>query len=202
MEQPGTRRLTLDEYLALESISTERLEFRDGLVVALALPTKNHARIAGNLTTSLGAMARRNGCDYFVGDAEVQTPAGDRVIPDFVVTCDPRDLDQSGEAGEALVRHPWLVVEILSPATAADDTTYKLDAYQSIVALTHYVAIDSRRRAIRVYAKNDAGRFESDGPVDRLTLPTLAASGLSLDDIYRDTTVPHLDVRAPLLKPE
>ena len=58
MELPERRRLTLDQYLALEAVSTERLEFRDGYAVALAVPTKNHARIAGNLVMSLGPLVR------------------------------------------------------------------------------------------------------------------------------------------------
>lgn len=191
MERPEPRRLTREEYLELEAVSVERLEYRDGFAVALALPSKNHARIAGNLTTSLGPSARQRGCDYFVGDAKVVTPAGDRVVPDFVVTCDERDRGGCDEQGEAVVRYPWLVVEILSPATAAEDTTYKLDAYQAIAELTHYVVIDSRR-AIRVYERNAAGRFETHGPVERLVLPGIIDGGLSLDDVYRETTVPRL----------
>ncbi len=192
MEQSSARRLSLDEYFALVSTSPDRLEYRDGRAVALAAPSKNHARIAGNLTLAFGALARVHGCDYFVGDAKLLSPSGDRVIPDFVVTCDDRDRD-ADDGGEAIVRHPWLVVEILSPATAADDTTYKFDIYRSVVELTHYVVIDSRRRAIRTYVRNAGGRFEIVDPLDVLTLPLLAERGLSLDEIYRDTTVPRLD---------
>ncbi len=197
MEKPNARRLSLDEYLALEAVSADRLEYRDGFAVALAVPTGNHMRIASNLMISLGALAQARGCDISRGDAKVVTPKGDHVIPDLAITCDARDKSALDDEGEAVIRHPWLVVEILSPATAVDDTTYKADVYQSIPDLTHYVVIDSRRRAIRVYEKNDSGRLES-GPVDRLVLPNLIDRGLSIDDIYRDTTVPRLhDIRLP-----
>ncbi len=196
MEDPGARRLTLEQYFALEAIAPDRLEFRDGFAIALALPTKNHARIAGNLTTDIGPIVRARGCDYFSGDAKIVTPGGDRLIPDFLVTCDERDLRDGDERGEAVVRHPWLVIEILSPASAADDTTYKLDAYQTIPELMQYVVIDSRRRAIRVYERNANGRFESVGLVDRLVVSNAIERGLTLENIYRDTTVPYVGERS------
>lgn len=86
---------------------------------------------------------------------------------------------------------PWLVIEILSPSTAPDDVTDKLGAYRSISQLTHYVAIYSRRRAMRIYARVPDGSFATAAPLDRLMLPTLGEHGLSMDEIYRDTAVPH-----------
>ena len=192
MEEQTSRRLTVAEYLALEALSPDRLEYRDGFAVALAAPNKNHGRIAGNLVGSLERIVRSRGCDYFAGDAKVVTQSGDRLIPDFVVTCDERDIANGDEVGEAIIRHPWLVIEILSPSTASDDTTYKLDAYQSVPELTHYAVIDSRRRAIRVYERDADGAFTTRGPIERLILPGLADRGLSIDDVYRDTTVPRL----------
>lgn len=190
MELPQPRRLNLDEFLEIDAGSDERLEYRGGFIVAQATPSKNHARIAGNLAMHLGPLARVSGCDFFAGDAKVVTPDGSRVIPDFVVTCDPRDRDAADERGEAIVRHPWLVVEILSPATAADDTTQKLDLYESIPGLTHFVVIDSRRRAIRLYERSDAGGFLTHHSLESLFLPAPLDRALSLDAIYGDTTVP------------
>jgi len=200
MEQPNARRLSLAEYLALEAVSPDRLEYRDGFAVALAAPNKNRGRIAGNLVTSLGPIVRGHGCDYFAGDAKVIVPSGDRLIPDFVVTCDERDVAGGDEVGEAVVRYPWLVIEILSPSSAGDDTTYKLDAYQSVPQLTHYVVIDSRRRAMRMYERETSGGFTSRGPVERIALPGIAEHRLLLEDVYRETTVPSLgDSRTPTL---
>ena len=199
MELPNARRrLSLDEYLALEAVTPDRLEYREGCAVALAAPNKNHGRISRALTLNFGPVILSRGCDFYVGDAKVLTPAGDRVLPDFVVTCDERDIAGGDEVGEAVVRHPWLVIEILSPSTAADDTTYKLDAYQSIAELTHYVVIDSRRRAVRVYERDAKGAFTSQVHADRLVLPGLADVGLPLDLIYRYTTIPRINETRPL----
>lgn len=187
------RRLTPEEYRALEAISPERLEYRDGYAVALAAPTKNHSRITGTLAVTIGLKAREHGCEFFGENAKVLTPAGDRLIPDFLVTCDERDREDVGDArGEAIVRHPWLVVEVLSQSTASDDMTEKFDAYRSIVELTHYVVIDSRRRSVHLYERLPNGEFSVSGRLDRLMLPSLGEHGVTIDEIYRDTTVPNL----------
>jgi Uma2 family endonuclease len=193
------RRISPAEYLALEAIGADRLEYRDGRAVALALPTRNHALITGTLTVTLGIRARAAGCRFFGENATVPTPSGDRLIPDFVVTCDPRDCgDTADDRGENLVRYPWLVVEVLSPATASDDVTEKFFQYQTIPGLTHFVAIDARRRRAYRATRGADGTFPLT-VVDRLVLPTLARDGLTLDEIYQDTTVPSLrDARATI----
>lgn len=191
MEAPQQRRVSVAEYLAIEGVSTERLEYRDGFVVALAVPTKNHARIAGNLVLAFGAAVRARGCDFFSGDAKILTERGDRLIPDFLITCDDRDRAGPDERGEAVVRYPTLVIEILSPATAADDLTEKLDAYRSLPSLAHYVVIDSRRRLVHVYERLADGRFATRGNVAEISIPSLETS-VTIEAIYRDTSVPQI----------
>ncbi len=188
MKESVPPRVTLEEYLARDTSTLERFEYRGGGVVALAVPTRDHGRIAGNISSHLGPLARARGCDYFAGDAKVITPGGDRLIPDFVITCDARDLSADPQ-GEAQLRHPWLIVEILSPTTAADDMTYKLDAYHSIAEVTHYVVVDSRRCSMRVFEHATDGSFSVRSGLDVLILPRLAAEGLPLDRIYEATNV-------------
>ncbi len=188
MEESVSHRVTLEQYLAHDTSMLERLEYRGGVIVALAVPTRDHGRIAGNIASHLGPLARARGCDYFAGDAKVITPRGDRLIPDFVITCDDRDVSADSQC-EAQLRHPWLIVEILSPTTAADDMTYKLDAYHSIAEVSHYVVIDSRRRSLRVFERATDGSFNVRSGLDMLILPRLAAEGLPIDRIYLATNI-------------
>ncbi|GAC1568656.1 MAG: Uma2 family endonuclease [Vulcanimicrobiaceae bacterium] len=190
---PDDRRLTLDEYRALEERSAVPHEYRNGYAVALAVPSGAHGTISLNLSIALGPLVRLAGCRAYAGDAKVVTPSGERLVPDFVITCDSRDREALDRSGEATIAHPWLVVEILSPATAADDMTAKLDAYQSIPSVNQYVAIDSRRRAVRAFERTPDGKFASTGPLGALTLPRLDGSTVELDEIYRDTSVPPIE---------
>ena len=119
-------------------------------------------------------------------------PNGDRTIPDLGMTCDARDLDALSAPGEALIAHPWLVIEILSPATAADDRGAKLDSYNAIPGLTHYLLVDSRKRWMLLHRRTPDGLLAIDGPLQRLGLPHIGAE-LLLDDVYDGSTVPAIE---------
>ncbi len=184
--------MTLEDYLRFEAASPDAHEFRGGFVVAQAVPSGAHAIIVTNLTIECSSVARTEIKKNYAGDVKVVAPSGDRLIPDFVVTRDARDREALGSAGEAQIAHPWLVVEILSPATAADDMTLKLDAYQTIAEITHYVVVDSRRRSMRVFERAPDGKFTSSGPLTSLVLPRLRPLPIAIEDVYRDTSVPAL----------
>jgi Uma2 family endonuclease len=187
---PYRRRITLAEYLALEAFVPDPLEYRERFGYPLTMPTKDHARIVGNLVLALGPAARASGCDFYAGDASVPGLFGQRLVPDFIVTCDDRSNDPD-EPSAAVVRHPTLVIEVVSPGTAANDLTAKLNSYLSLDSLQHYVLIASHRRLMHAYEKLADGRFATRGDVFDVDLPWLGAS-LSLDDVYRDTAVPDL----------
>lgn len=70
-----------------------------------------------------------------------------------MATCDASDRESIDAAGENVIAHPWLVVEILSPSTASDDLTTNMDSYQSIPDVTHDLVTDSRRRAMRIFER-------------------------------------------------
>lgn len=197
MLQPVDRRLTLEEYLAFEERSAGPHEYRNGYAVALATPSGTHGEISLNLSLAIGPPSRAAGCKARVGDTKVLTPAGERLIPDFLVTCDARDFDALLGSGEAIVAHPWLVIEILSPTTAADDMTSKLDAYQSIADVLAYVVIDSRRRAVRAFERTVDGKFVSSGLLSSLAFTRLPDLTVTIDEIYRDTSVPHIEDVSP-----
>ena len=66
--------------------------------------------------------------------------------PDVLVTCDPAD-----HRADLLMRAPTLIVEVLSPATAACDRGDKFAAYRRIPSLRDFVLIDPDLRRIEHY---------------------------------------------------
>lgn len=184
------RRLTPEEYRRLEALSDEKLEYLHGYAVALATPTRRHSTIVKNLVAVLAPAVRARGCDYFAGDAKVESPAGDRMVPDFVVTYDERDRTIPDEA-ENVVRHPCLIVEVLSPSTEAIDRGEKLDIYETIGQLTHYVLVDSRRKNVTVFERGEDGSMRHRAAVQTLVLP-IAPGGVSIESIYDGVKVTDL----------
>ncbi|HEV3157723.1 MAG TPA: Uma2 family endonuclease [Candidatus Baltobacteraceae bacterium] len=196
MEVPD-HRLTLEEFLKLEAKSKEPLEYIDGYAVALAEATANHGDISENLSMTLGPIARSKGCRFYGGKAKVvgPDPKKHRAIPDFVITCDRRDLANIAAhpgKGEVILHHPWLVVEVISPKESAIVVARKFAGYQAIKEVQQYVQIDSQERKILVYERLPDGRLAAGEEVERIIFPHLGDFEMSIDDVYRDTYVPQL----------
>jgi Uma2 family endonuclease len=187
MIEPQSGHVSLEDYLRIDAVSPDRLEYRGGQIYAQAVPCGNHEEIKNNLIALLAPIIKKSGCKLFSGGVKVICPNGDRTIPDLGVTCDQRDRIALESGGEAIIEHPWLVVEILSSSTQAEDRIEKLDSYRAIPELTHYLLIDSRRRWMLVHERESDGLFAINGPLESVTLPTLVP--VTLDLVYDGTTV-------------
>lgn len=129
--QPEPLRLTLEQYLEWEDRQGTRHEFVDGLVFALAGASDTHQTILANLTTLVRPALRGSASRIFTNEIKVIPPNRRRArYPDLLVTCDERD-----RADRYVKRYPELIIEVLSPSTAATARTEKLDEYQTIPTL-------------------------------------------------------------------
>ena len=76
------------------------------------------------------------------------------------------------------IPNPVIVVEVLSPSTAADDHGLKLDGYFSLPSVEHYLILDADRRVMIHHKRGQAGAIETrilrDGAV-RLDPPGFEA---------------------------
>jgi Uma2 family endonuclease len=131
---------TPEDYLALEQDSPIRHEYRQGLVYAIAGSSDYHDEITLNLIEQLRAHLHNHPgekhCEVRSGNMKVNDADAFFYHPDAFVTCDPRDLND-----RYIKRQPKLIVEVLSPGTAASDQGDKFRDYQQIEALQEYVLI-------------------------------------------------------------
>ena len=146
-----------DEFLAWESEQTVRHELVDGEVFAMDGARAWHNIIAGNVYVWLRQWSRGGPCRVYMNDLKLQISAsGDHLYPDVMVTCDPRD-DPTGE--DRFIRHPWLVVEVLSDSTAAYDRGLKFELYRRVDSLTHYLLAEQGRPHADLFFKNPQGQW-------------------------------------------
>jgi Uma2 family endonuclease len=92
--------------------------------------------------------------------------------PDALVVCPSPPLDAIE------IPDPVVVVEVLSPSTAADDHGIKLDGYLSLPSVEHYFILDPDRRVMIHHKRGWEGAIETrilrDGLI-RLDPPGLEA---------------------------
>lgn len=175
--------MTIAEYLKWEPLQERRYEYVNGTVIAMTGGTIPHNDIALNLYRALYLHVRSNGCRINVADVKVEVSSNSPYYyPDVVVTCDPRDI-----TARKLIRHPKLIVEVLSPGTEAKDRGEKFAHYRSSPTLQEYVLIESEKVSVECYRRGE-GRLWLYTPYtagDSLTLESLAFS-CPIEQLYED----------------
>ncbi len=118
----------------------------DGQISSLAFPD-----IAIDLYSALRPYLRTRGCRVNVADVKVRVNSPNVYFyPDLVVSCDPQDL----MAREA-IESPMVIVEVLSPSTAAKDRSEKFTRYRSIPSLQEYILIETERIGVECYRRGE-----------------------------------------------
>jgi Uma2 family endonuclease len=149
---------TAADYLEWESTQTLRSEFIDGQVFAMAGGTVEHNAATGATYATLRQHLKGTPCRAHVSDMKVQVHASNSFFyPDVVVTSAPVDL---ANPKAVAIEHPVLLVEVLSPSTAAFDRGGKFAHYRLLDSLQEYMLIDSDTVQVDVFRRNAANRWE------------------------------------------
>ena len=145
--------LTAADYLAWESAQLDRHEFLDGEVFTMAGAEDRHVTVAGNLYIALRQHLSGSPCRTYMSDMRLHVAAANSYFyPDVLVTCSALDL-----ASAMVKTEPKLIVEVLSPSTAAYDRGLKFSHYRSLASLQEYVLIDLDTRSTDCYRKGADG---------------------------------------------
>jgi Uma2 family endonuclease len=139
-----------EDFLADESHASERHEFLNGVVYAMAGGTVRHSRIVQNLSGMLYNQLRGKRCESFNSDMMVKVQMGADLrfyYPDASIVC------QTAADAARFQESPTVVFEVLSPSTRRTDQTEKWDAYLSLPSLQAYVLIDSEQQAVTVWRR-------------------------------------------------
>ena len=144
---------TAAEYLAWEAGQTERHEFVDGEVFAMAGAEDRHVTVALNLAFALRQHLTGGPCRTYMSDMKLNVAAANQYFyPDVLVTCSPHD-----QANATIKSEPKLIVEVLSPSTAAYDRGLKFGYYRALPSLQEYALVDLDARSTDCYRKGADG---------------------------------------------
>ena len=186
MRAQALKNWTEDEYLALSRTDAPRHEYVDGEVFAMTGASRRHSLICMNLSVAIAPGARAKGCETHQQNMQLRLRAIKQLkyyYPDLVLTCDRSEDD------EYTLNRPCVVIEVLSPTTAATDHREKKRAYLSLPTLRQYVLIDSELQHVESLRRNgDQWVEELLSPEDLLQVEC-ADIALSFDDIYGGTEV-------------
>ncbi len=141
----------------------DRWELINGVVYDMTpAPSRMHQKISGDLFSLIHNQLDGKPCEVYAAPFDVRLPdktgATDNetntvVQPDIVVICDPEKLDDRGCLGA-----PDLVVEILSPATAAKDLQVKRDLYEKH-GVKEYWIVHPADKLLMAYRPGATGEY-------------------------------------------
>ena len=145
------------DYLAAEEASDIRHEYLGGLVYAMAGETRDHNQIVGNLCCLIHPHLKGGSHKLYIIDIRVNFDIRSDeyyYYPDLVVTCDKRDTDKR------FIRHPKLLIEVLSPSTERVDKREKFLAYTTMESLEEYVLVAQARREVTIFRRSNDWKAE------------------------------------------
>ena len=133
------RRVSVDEYVALDRASEERWEYVNGEAFAMAGASAKHNAIVMNISLALGTALRGTPCFALGSDQKIATVATRSYhYPDVTVVCGkPRYAKDDDHA----ITNPTVLFEVLSESTSDYDRGAKLDHYATIAELQEYVVV-------------------------------------------------------------
>jgi Uma2 family endonuclease len=181
MSEPQ-RKITAEEYLALERQSEERHEFLDGEMFAMSGASAEHNDIVWNIAAILHAQLRGRPCRASIADMRLRvTATGLHTYPDIVVARGERRF-----AEPDTLLNPTLIIEVLSPSTEAYDRGKKFGHYRTIETLQEVVLVSQDRIEVERFSRQPNGDWllsEATRLEDHLPLPSIGCE-LSLAAVY------------------
>ena len=191
------RRYTVAEYFALEEQSDIRHEYYHGEIFpmdgfgspeAMAGATFAHNTLRQNCVMALRLGLRGSAGRVFDENVRLNIAADDHfTYPDVLVTCHPADLAET-----RIVRHPGLIIEILSNSTELRDRSWKFEQYQRLPDLRQYVLVSQKRVLVESFVRTDHGTWELTTLRRLADVLGLTPLGLQtpLAAIYEDVALP------------
>lgn len=182
-----------EEYLEFERKSSQRHEFLDGEILAMAGESKNHSTINANLTAEIVYKLKGKNCQAFSPNMKVRSghyfkqkknAKGLFSYPDLVVVCgEPEFLDETGD----VLLNPKVIFEVMSPSTEAFDRGEKFSRYRAWnETLTDYVLIWQDIPVVEHFQRQDNNHWLLsiiEGLENTLELTSIDCS-IKLSDIY------------------
>jgi Uma2 family endonuclease len=145
------RLFTVEEYIKFDEENDVRHEFHYGRLLPISGTSNKHNRIKQNVVYALRGIFLERGCVVFDENLKLELILNGRYnYPDIMLTCDAQDID-----AEYIIKHPSLIVEVLSKSTARFDKTDKFEDFQKVASIKYYLLVESRWQSVILYSKTE-----------------------------------------------
>jgi Uma2 family endonuclease len=187
------RRLTPEQYLAIERKAEFKSEYYDGEMFAMAGVSRQHSRVKENLIVLIGSRLWGGPCQSHSSDMRVKVSrTGLYTYPDIALTCGE---EQYEDAEVDTLLNPQVIIEVLSPSTEAYDRGKRFRHYQQIDSFREYVLVAQVEPVVDRYVRQADGSWAHtfvEGLDREFTFATVPVK-LPMGDVYTGVTFPPED---------
>lgn len=150
MAIPKTKYISVEDYFELEKNSEIRHEYYQNEIFDMAGTTTRHNIIVQNCTFFIRVNLKNKPCRVFNENIMLEViPDIYYPYPDVIVTYHKKDLSE-----ERIIRHPTLIIEVLSESTESHDRGFKFNQYRHLESLLQYILISQSQYFVENYSRN------------------------------------------------
>ena len=184
---PAQTLFTPEEYITQERKAFHKSEYLDGQIFAMSGASRAHSLITSNISNRLYNQLVASDCEVHSSDMRVQPSPIAYFYPNVVVACGESRFED--DVYDTLL-NPVVIVEVLSPSTAAYDRGEKFSHYRQLTSLQDYILVSQHRFCVEHYRRQDQHweRIEFCAPEDVMSLISIGCK-ISLRDIYTRVAV-------------
>jgi Uma2 family endonuclease len=186
MSAPVERQtMSYAEYLALEERASERHEYVNGLVYAMAGGSPEHGALCAAISSALSVALHGRPCRVYSSDTRLRiNETQTSTYPDVSVVCGTL---VTAEIDASAISNPVVVVEVLSPSTEGYDRGAKARHCRRLTSLKEYILISQDEVRVEVQRRNGNGFWELHffGQGELVVLESLGVS-FAVDLLYRN----------------
>lgn len=152
---PAYRKITADEFLAMDFGTDRKFELEDGVIVMMTGGTLAHGWVKGNIHTWLRTTLRGSSCRPFDSDVAVKVSETEVRYPDVSIQCNGAPL--ADIANDRVLTDPVVLIEVLSPTTTTHDQGTKLEEYKRITSVRTIAFVDPINEMCRTVERQSEG---------------------------------------------
>ena len=175
--------LSFDEYLVIEEQAEFKSEYRGGEMFAMSGGTDVHAELSAQLIFLLKQKPQKD-CRVYTSDLKSYVLAANGAMyPDVTVI---RGVPEFYQDRRNVILNPTLLIEVVSPSSAAYDKGLKAELYRQISSLKVLALVDTQKRYVQTQTRQSDGTWTLEEFTRSEQEVRLDGWSFSLEEIYSD----------------
>jgi Uma2 family endonuclease len=182
--------ISSEDYLFQERQNSQKHEFVEGIIYAMAGASEEHVLITGNVFGEIYSIFKQRSCKVYNNDMRVKVNKNDYVYPDIVAVCGESKFEDN--VFDTLI-NPTVIIEVLSESTENYDCGKKAALYRHLETVQECLLIAQDRCYIEHYQRHNESQWLLtiiSNMNEVLTLKSINVQ-ITVQDIYHRTKITH-----------